>query len=357
MAHPDPDRLTLLALGDPGPDTAHLDTCPACRSDYDSLRTIAGLGREVAAELSLPPVADDVWHRIAAETGQDPAGSPGAAVSAGQDPADWPGAGVSAGRDSVGLPGASVPVGQDSVGLPGASVSAGRDSVGPPGASVPVGQDPADSPGTSVPVGQDPADSPRASVSAGRDSVGPPGASVPVGQDSVGLPGTSVPVGQDPADSPRATVHALPHRGRRTPARRLFRYAAVAVAAVLVAVTLVVTASGGDPGRVVAEVPLSRQAGAPAGAGGQVQVVDDGSGTVRLNVRLTGMPAAEGLYEVWLYDGVKTMVPLGVTAGADLEVAVPPGLSLSRFPVIDVSAQALGQQEHGTSVLRGTVRA
>ncbi|MGV9361780.1 hypothetical protein, partial [Amycolatopsis sp. NPDC003731] len=105
MAHPDPDRLTLLALGDGGPDpaeTAHLGTCPACRSDYDSLRTIAGLGREVAAELSLPPVSDDVWHRIAAETGQDPAGSPRAGVPAGQDPVGSSRGSVSAGQDAAG---------------------------------------------------------------------------------------------------------------------------------------------------------------------------------------------------------------------------------------------------------------
>ncbi|MGV9361781.1 hypothetical protein, partial [Amycolatopsis sp. NPDC003731] len=295
--------------------------------------------------------------RGSVSAGQDAAGSSWVGVSAGQDPVGSSWVGVSAGQDAAGSSWVGVSAGQDPVGSSWVGVSAGQDAAGSSWVGVSAGQDPVGSSRGSVSAGQDAAGSPRAGVPAGQDPVGSSRGSVSAGQDAAGSSWVGVSAGRDAAGSSRATVHALPHRGRRTPARRLFRYAAAVVAAALVAVTWVVTASGGDPGRVVAEAPLSRQPAAPAGAGGQVQVVDDGSGTVRLKVRLTGMPAAEGLYEVWLYDGVNTMIPLGVTAGADLEVAVPPGLSLSRFPVIDVSAQALGQQEHGTSMLRGSVRA
>ncbi|MET8849842.1 anti-sigma factor [Amycolatopsis sp. NPDC004625] len=158
---------------------------------------------------------------------------------------------------------------------------------------------------------------------------------------------------------PRAADHPAPDE--RRPARRRLprgaRYAAVAAAAAAIGVAgtvLAVDAGGGE--RVVAEAQLTRQAAAPAGAGGRVRIVDAGSGSLRLKVELTGMPAPAGLYEIWLYDGSTTMIPLGVTAGSEADVAVPATLTWSRFPVVDVSAQHLGQQEHGVSMLQGTFR-
>ncbi|WP_370964704.1 hypothetical protein [Amycolatopsis sp. cg9] len=51
-----------------------------------------------------------------------------------------------------------------------------------------------------------------------------------------------------------------------------------------------------------------------------------------------------------------TRSPLGVTAGTEADVAIPPTLPLQAFPVVDVSAQQLGQQEHGTSMVQGSIR-
>lgn len=146
------------------------------------------------------------------------------------------------------------------------------------------------------------------------------------------------------------------HRTRRRLPRGA-RYAAVAAAAAALGVAgTVVAIDAGDGERLVAEAQLTRQAAAPAGAGGRVRIVDAGSGALRLKVQLTGMPAPAGLYEIWLYDGSTTMIPLGVTAGSEADVAVPATLAWSRFPVVDVSAQHLGQQEHGVSMLQGTFR-
>ncbi|MGW5723660.1 anti-sigma factor domain-containing protein [Amycolatopsis sp. NPDC003865] len=238
MTHPDPDRLALLALDEQPPapaEAAHLDSCPGCRDEVESLRAVVDLGRESCEETSLPPVPEAVWDRIAADTGQP---------------------------------------------------------------------------------------------------------------------------SRTPSDDHTAPVVPLaPAIGR--PARRRFgrgaRYAAVAAAAAAIGVAataIVVTA--GESERVVAEAQLNRQAPAPAGASGRVRIVDAGEGTLRLKVQLTGMPAPAGLYEIWLFDGSTTMIPLGVTAGSEADVAVPANVTWNRFPVVDISAQQLGQQEHGVSMLQGT---
>ncbi|WP_370964660.1 anti-sigma factor domain-containing protein [Amycolatopsis sp. cg9] len=239
MPHPDPDRLVLLALDEQRPDaadTAHLDSCAHCREEVESLRAVAGLGREASAETSLPPVSEAVWERIAAETGQ---------------------------------------------------------------------------------------------------------------------------VSGPPSDDDGERVRELRRPGgERASGRRFSRYAVVAAAAAAVGVagTLIIVNTGGGEDRVVAEAQLDPQVSAPAGATGRVRIVDSGSGALRLKVQLSGMPAPAGLYEIWLYDGGKTMIPLGVTAGTEAEVSVPPNLALSSYPVVDVSAQELGQQEHGVSMLQGKLR-
>ncbi|WP_372660937.1 hypothetical protein [Amycolatopsis kentuckyensis] len=148
-----------------------------------------------------------------------------------------------------------------------------------------------------------------------------------------------------------------PHGSRRRLPRGV-RYAAVAAAAAAIGVAgTVIAFDAGDGERVVAEAQLNRQASAPAAATGRVRIIDPGTGALRLKVELAGMPAPAGLYEIWLYDGSTTMIPLGVTAGTEADVAVPVNVVWSKFPVVDISAQELGQQEHGISMLQGTFRA
>ncbi|VVJ21849.1 Uncharacterised protein [Amycolatopsis camponoti] len=239
MTHPDRDHLVLLALDDQEPgaaDTAHLDSCADCREELESLRAVAGLGREAAAETALPPVAEAVWERIAAETGQP-------------------------------------------------SLGAARETA------------------------------------------------------------------ESAHDADRRDV-------LRPRFSRAVRYGVVAAAAAAVAavVTVALTGGGPDEGRVIAQAQLNRQVAAPAEAAGQVRIIDSGGGSLRLKLELTGMPAPAGLYEIWLYDGKTTMIPLGVVAGTDADVAIPHTLTLQAFPIVDVSAQQLGQQEHGTSMVQGTLR-
>jgi len=105
---------------------------------------------------------------------------------------------------------------------------------------------------------------------------------------------------------------------------------------------------------VVAEARLSALPTAPTGAAGTAQVVRDGEHQV-LRLRMSGLPAPAGLYQIWLYDGDATMIPLGVLTGEGADVTIPDTIDISTFPIVDVSAQKVGQQEHGISVLQGNL--
>lgn len=224
MAHADPDLLTLLALGEPVPDESvedHLRTCATCRSELAALREVAGIGRETRVERDLPMPSEDVWSRIAAETGQD-------------------------------------------------------------------------------------------------------------------------------------TSSVVPLRPRP---RRWRAFLAVAAAAAVIgaagaiAVDRVTTAPVVAE-QVLAQVDLARLAAAPGSARGSARVVRTDGRTV-LRVSVDGMPAPDGLYQVWLFDGAATMIPLGVLTNGQADMPVPESVDLNTYRVVDVSAQRWGQQEHGTSMLQG----
>lgn len=90
----------------------------------------------------------------------------------------------------------------------------------------------------------------------------------------------------------------------------------------------------------------------------QVRTAADGSRT--LVVDLDGAPAADGLLEVWLVKpDVSGLVSLGMLDGTSGEFAVPAGVDLAEFPVVDVSDEPLdGEPAHsGVSVVRGALDA
>ena len=152
-----------------------------------------------------------------------------------------------------------------------------------------------------------------------------------------------------------AEAFTEPAPAARSQPRRRFRLVLVAAAALVLGIagTVGVTWLAGDHARVVAEADLAPQAAAPGGAHGTVKVVDTGQG-LQLRVTMTGMPTAAGYYTVWLYDGGSVMIPIGSPGGAALNVPAA-ATDLTRFHVVDISLQRLGQQEHGTSMLQGTL--
>lgn len=162
--------------------------------------------------------------------------------------------------------------------------------------------------------------------------------------------------GDAPPAPPAASVPA--HRGRR-------RWSTWAVAAAAVA--------GVVGGGAAASALTDRATAAPAdvalradleplvvpGQAGTADVEDVG-GDVVLHVTASGLPAdSAGSYQVWLLDAeAQRMVNLGVLSGDEAQFAVPAGLDLSDYPVVDVSAEPLdGNPAHsGDSLLRGTLQ-
>ena len=72
MAHCEPQTLSLIALGEqPSADDAlHLVTCDSCRRDWESMRSIVDVARDLDDdELLTPP--DHVWAAIAEEISAD----------------------------------------------------------------------------------------------------------------------------------------------------------------------------------------------------------------------------------------------------------------------------------------------
>ncbi|MFD4668599.1 anti-sigma factor [Lentzea sp. NPDC058450] len=227
MPHVDTDRLTLIALGDQNAydaDADHLRECETCAAELEALREVAALGGETEYESDLPSPSPEVWHRIAAETGQN---------GESREATPW----------------------WRSAALRVVAVAA------------------------------------VAAVAAG------------------------------------AAVYA---------ADRVNRPVEIA-------------------DQFVAEANLVALESAPAGASGRAQVLRRAD-AVLLRLDMAGMPRPEGLYQVWLYDGAQTMIPLGVLTGGQVDMAVPASIDITKYPIVDVSAQRLGQQEHGVSMLQGTLR-
>jgi len=62
------DRMPAVANGKAGwgpSEAAHLESCPACRLEWDLVRTAHGLGADVAAALDTGRIAEKVARRIA----------------------------------------------------------------------------------------------------------------------------------------------------------------------------------------------------------------------------------------------------------------------------------------------------
>jgi hypothetical protein len=109
---------------------------------------------------------------------------------------------------------------------------------------------------------------------------------------------------------------------------------------------------------VVAEASLAPLPGSQAS--GSVEVVSTSNGA-QVMVDVSGLAKPDGFYEVWLLDrkGEK-LIALGVLDGSDKGTfAMPPGVAMSDYPVVDVSLEPSdGNPEHSHhSLVRGTLPA
>jgi Anti-sigma-K factor rskA len=129
-----------------------------------------------------------------------------------------------------------------------------------------------------------------------------------------------------------------------------------ALVAVIALVAGIVALAGEEPEPVAARATLSASGlpAGPSGADGSARIVGNGDDR-HLELTVEGLPPAQGFYEVWLLGAdLRTFQPLGSVDGSG-DLLVPRGLDLARFPIVDVSHEALdGDPSHnGRSVLRG----
>ena len=112
------------------------------------------------------------------------------------------------------------------------------------------------------------------------------------------------------------------------------------------------------PPEIVASVALEPLADYTATGNAALEVVD---GTEMLAVDVTGLPATDGYFEVWLLaPDASAMIALGTLGPGETAVLpLPAGVSLADYPVVDISAEPYdGDPAHSTdSVVRGTLPA
>jgi hypothetical protein len=134
--------------------------------------------------------------------------------------------------------------------------------------------------------------------------------------------------------------------------------AVVLVAGALVAVALVATRdSGGSAAELVARASLSGAGLDPGGNGsGSAELLEkNGNWKVAISVHDLPRPPAGSYYEAWLLGaGPGQVQSLGALEGTD-RFAVPEGLPIDEFPLVDVSIEPIdGNPAHSSkSVLRG----
>jgi anti-sigma-K factor RskA len=168
----------------------------------------------------------------------------------------------------------------------------------------------------------------------------------------------------DPPVSPRQHLAAvadnpLPpwrrHRGGRNgwSRRTAGAVAAVAAAILAVAATLAVTPQS-RPVDVLATATLAAYGQTPPTAHGNAQVLADD----RMRIRVADLPAVRGYYEVWLIDpATMRMFSVGrlPTATSNAEMELPANVDLTRYRVVDVSAEQYDNNpaHSGDSLVRG----
>ncbi|MBM3687438.1 MAG: anti-sigma factor [Actinobacteria bacterium] len=112
------------------------------------------------------------------------------------------------------------------------------------------------------------------------------------------------------------------------------------------------------PPEIVASVALEPLADYSATGMATVEVVD---GSEMLAVDVSGLPATDGYFEVWLLaPDASSMIALGTLgAGESTVLPLPAGVSLANYPVVDISAEPYdGNPAHSTdSIVRGTLPA
>ncbi|WP_157009029.1 anti-sigma factor domain-containing protein [Agromyces laixinhei] len=171
----------------------------------------------------------------------------------------------------------------------------------------------------------------------------------------------------DPFDAEGTARSAAPIRAAAgtpvPPARSAWRWwgtvAAAVVIGVVAGVAIGTSLSSRSPAEtLVAEARLDPLPGWIAEGSAVVEESSEGRRTILVQVDGDTVPGQ--LREVWLLseDATTGLVSLGFLDGASGRFAVPPGIDLTEFPLVDVSSEpANGDPAHsGDSIVRGQLR-
>lgn len=165
-------------------------------------------------------------------------------------------------------------------------------------------------------------------------------------------------IAQDEAPAPSTAAHVVPRRRRRFSAASLLG-ACVASAAVAASIAvLLVSQLGADPRSTdIANAVLDPLESSVSVAAAHAEVVER-DGQRLLIVDVDALPQVDGYLDVWLLDAqAQQMVSLGVMDAHSTQLALPPGLDLATYPIVDVSIEPYdGDPTHsGNSVWRGAL--
>lgn len=161
-------------------------------------------------------------------------------------------------------------------------------------------------------------------------------------------------------DAPPATVTSIDAaRSRRRGLLFLVAGAAAAVGLVFGGLATAALMDGPDSSEVVASADLG-----PIGDSGftGTAVIRQGDQGAVLNIDVPGLPQVDdGYYEVWMATpDTQTMVAIGtLSPGQQATLALPAGMAVGDFPVVDVSVEHFdGDTGHSAvSVVRGQLQA
>jgi hypothetical protein len=159
-------------------------------------------------------------------------------------------------------------------------------------------------------------------------------------------------------DAPVTRLDA--RRERRGSARRL----AVAITASAAAAAIITGGAlwwaTGEPGGATQVIASAQLAALPdwSGSSGQASVAEGANGERVVTVSLDAIADDDVVREVWLLtENVDGLISLGWLTGAEGEFVVPASVDLTKFSVVDISAEPLdGDPTHsGDSIVRGSL--
>jgi Anti-sigma-K factor rskA, C-terminal len=334
--HTDPEVLALLALGehvtDPA-DTDHLAGCEQCRTELEALSRIIQHGRGAPNGATLDTPSEAVWTAIQAELGFIPVAS------------SWP----------------SVP---DSFPTPaprGPEEPAVRADSSDPATPIPIGDSPHALHATSA---AGPADSPAQKDTGARGTVEHGPASGSAGRSDA-LDRATDPATDRATDSAPDRAKPEGSSGGSARSNRGRRGLSLVLAAAIALVAGIGLGFGLDRLRQPTETVIDRATlqALPdwPGAGGTASVQIDGSGNRTLVVQMHTDQPISGDQQVWLANqSITAMQPMGfLTADGSGRWPIPPGLDLTRFPVVDVSDEPVDDPDpahSGNSIVRGELQ-